>query len=42
MAVGSPQPDVQLILRRLDFPSSAREALVCLGNILVINQHIFF
>lgn len=29
--VGSPQPELHRILRRLDFPQSAKEALACLG-----------
>lgn len=28
----SPQPELHRILRRLDFPQSAKEALVCLGK----------
>ena len=28
----SPQPDLHRILRRLDFPQSAKEALACLGR----------
>ena len=39
----SPQPDLHRILRRLDFPQSAKEALACLGREnKMLNKFVLF
>lgn len=34
--IASPQPELHHLLRRLEFPNSAKEALACLGELITL------